>query len=67
MKTIVEFENCSLEIGYIGTRENVDIRAAVDVAFSAVVDFARVLRETLAAAFENVAEVFQSFAIAMRE
>jgi len=67
MKTVVEFENCSLEIGYIGTRENVDIRAAVDVAFSAAMDFSIVLREMLADAFENVAKAFQSFAIAMRE
>jgi len=67
MKTVVEFENCSLEIGYIGTRENVDIRAAVDVAFSAAMDFSIVLRETLSAAVEKVADALRSLAIAMRE
>jgi hypothetical protein len=53
---LIEFRNCSLEIGYIGTPDQIMmaiLRDACQVAGHAMMDFARRYMDLLADAFER--------------
>lgn len=62
----IEFQNCSLEIGYIGTPDQIMIamiRDACQVAADAIIDFARRGIAVLAEAFERIAEMMRAWLV----
>lgn len=62
----IEFQNCSLEIGYIGTPDDIMMAVLVDAflrAADAIMDFARRFAGLLADAFEEVAENLRAWSM----
>ena len=60
----IEFRNCSLEIGYIGTSDQIMIamiRDACQVAADAIIDFTRRFVSLLEEAFERGAEKMRAW------
>jgi len=59
---IIELKNCSLEIAYIGTQEQIDMQKTVEYLATefpnAVANAVTAMRESLANAFEQMAKGF---------
>lgn len=62
----IAFENCSLEIGYIGTKEEIDMQIAIEKAVAGLIDFGKNLRLAVAAMCEAIGRCFCQISKDMR-